>query len=864
MNTQIDVEQATQFLWALYGHYYNYKEKGKEAWIEVRVISCRGQVRSDFVRASTIRHGLEGVNKRLESTETWNVYFGVNPRPDEKKRQDDIRDVICVWADVDAKNFSGGKDEALKSIHEFPLTPNIVVDSGNGFHGYWVLEEPIIGRTEEQTKAVKQTISGLAIALRADRQIHNLDRILRLPGTMNLKDELFPKPCKVVSMDMKRLYSLGDFDKFKDYHFVEPPSVDDKTLEFEGTELIVSSETKEKALQDVKKLRVSQRIKRLIITGEHLEGEGKDTTRSGRDMAIVTALLMTGYNFETIKSIFYNRHLGCRDRIREKPEKLSWDVVNGLRYVESEKKALTPAKKAILDIEASDTPGRQKTRAVNAYIIDDLFDGTPPLGEGYKNQSRRTYFFFDSTEKLLINIDDEEFKAFLINRYGLLDRDLREVIQAIKAKIWRDGNDIEPRQFAYYDSSRGKLYVSNMDNGMYVLDGKTISMEDNGVDSVIFEFKSDAARYKLSDHGHHICNYFEGGFDLNKFKESLVWKHIIGLASFDTEKEHKLTPEEQEYLLTIWFYSLFFESILPDKPIACFKGVKASGKSTLATASGKLFFGPSFLSSALPENRRDVQVALSSNHLLIFDNLDAKVPGDILNDLCIAATSGEMQYRKLYTDHELIKAVPRVFLAITSREPKFKRDDFVDRLIIFNTQKVRRPKSKQALFAGITKNRDAIMSEILHNLNSILRLLKAKRDLDVECVFRMADWELFGRKIHSEEGVGRFIALLEKMNLEKYKFALEDDDLYILLKNLCCEQKKDVAGSASEIYCQLSDAAEALKMADFKRKYKSSMAFAKRIENIRDELEDEFEVKSWKAHGNVIVYSIKTLQNLSE
>jgi len=681
---------------------------------------------------------------------------------------------------------------------------------------------------------------------------------MRLPGTMNVKDELFPKPCKVIAMDMRRLYSLGDFDKFKDYHFIEPPSIDDKTLEFEGTELLVSSESKEKALQDVKKLRVSQRIKRLIITGEHLEGEGKDTTRSGRDMAIITALLMGGYNFETIKSIFFNRHLGCSDRIKEKAEKLAWDVINGLRYVESEKKVLTPAKKAILDIEASDAPGRQKTRAVNAYIIDDLFDGTPPLGEGYKNQSRRTYFFFDTTEKLLINIEDEEFKAFLINRYGLLDRDLREVIQAIKAKIWRYGNDIEPRQFAYYDGSRGKLYVSNMDNGVYVLDGKTISLADNGVDGVIFEFKSDAARYKLSDHGHEVRNYFENGFDLNKFKESLVWKHVVSLASFDTEKEHKLTPEEQEYLLTIWFYSLFFESILPDKPIACFKGVKASGKSTLATAPGKLFFGPGFLSSALQGKRDDVQVALSSNYLLIFDNLDAKVPGDILNDLCIAATSGEMQCRKLYTNYGIIKTVPHVFIAITTREPKFKRDDFVDRLIIFNTQKVRKPKSKQALFAGITKNRDVIMSEVLHNLNSILRLLETKKNLDICLVFRMADWELFGRKIHSEESVGRFVALLEKMNIEKYKFALEDDELYIILKHLCWEKKEDVYGSASEIYCQLCDAADALKMADFhKKKYKSHRALAQRIANVKEELEDEFEIKIWPGHAGFLLYSIR-------
>ena len=74
-----------------------------------------------------------------------NIYFGVNPRPlSKRKKQDDIKNMICLWADLDGKDFQEGKTQAKQVINNFEIRPNIIVDSGNGYHTYWIFKEPIV------------------------------------------------------------------------------------------------------------------------------------------------------------------------------------------------------------------------------------------------------------------------------------------------------------------------------------------------------------------------------------------------------------------------------------------------------------------------------------------------------------------------------------------------------------------------------------------------------------------------------------------------------------------------------------------------------------------------------------------------
>jgi len=308
----------------------------------------------------------------------------------------------------------------------------------------------------------------------------------------------------------------------------------------------------------------------------------------------------------------------------------------------------------------------------------------------------------------------------------------------------------------------------------------------------------------------------------------------------------------------IYFYSLFFESLQGEKPILCFVGVKSSGKSFIATAIGKIIFGDGYFPNHLSDSVRDFKVMLSENSYVVFDNLDSSVH-KFMDAFCAAATGAEISSRKLFTDREEIKSKPRIFIVITSREPKFRRDDFVDRLILLNTELVREPMSRSALFKELVDNREMIMTEVLVNLNSIIRLLRRNSEWNPPCVFRIADWELFGRKVHNARNQNEFIEILKKMNKEKSKFGLEEDPLYLLLKCIIYDDNGELVDkSPSELYISLQERAESLKMKDFNKRYKSPISLGIRLANIREELNDEFDFEISPLRMRQKQYSFKS------
>ena len=138
---------SVEFLKLLYSNYFRFGGKGL---LEFRPIKGKGGIlRSIFSSIENIKEILPRIYQL--NRVGYNIYFSVNPRPlNKKKQQKYITDIICIWVDVDAKNFDGGKEEAFKHIRNFPLKPNIIVDSGNGYHAYWILEKWLLNREKDK------------------------------------------------------------------------------------------------------------------------------------------------------------------------------------------------------------------------------------------------------------------------------------------------------------------------------------------------------------------------------------------------------------------------------------------------------------------------------------------------------------------------------------------------------------------------------------------------------------------------------------------------------------------------------------------------------------------------------------------
>lgn len=121
---------------------------------------------------------------------------------------------LAAWFEID---FSGvghksgktiSEEQAKKALKEFPLKPSIILKSGGGIQGYFLSKEPIQGDDLWRLKAINKA---LANYLGADPQSVDLARILRVPGTKNVKYTP-PRDCVISFWHPENLYTLDDFD----------------------------------------------------------------------------------------------------------------------------------------------------------------------------------------------------------------------------------------------------------------------------------------------------------------------------------------------------------------------------------------------------------------------------------------------------------------------------------------------------------------------------------------------------------------------------------------------------------------------------------------------------------------------------
>jgi len=137
----------------------------------------------------------------------FHVYFGVNPcrhTKTEKERvvNEDIIGINCLYAEFDAKDFSNSKALASQHIDRLLMPPNVLIDSGGGFHAYWLLKETAMINSPLDLDQLKDIQARWVAYVGGDLGAKDLARVLRVPGTVNYK---YNPPRKVT-----QLYAVYD------------------------------------------------------------------------------------------------------------------------------------------------------------------------------------------------------------------------------------------------------------------------------------------------------------------------------------------------------------------------------------------------------------------------------------------------------------------------------------------------------------------------------------------------------------------------------------------------------------------------------------------------------------------------------
>jgi hypothetical protein len=252
-----------------------------------------------------------------------NAFFSPAMRKTQGNEKTDVLGSKAVWVDV---------DEVQQP--QCTLPPSAIVSSGHGWHFYWFLKTPLLD-TEALEELNKTMIADIPPA---DHACWNCNRVMRVPGTMNLKPDKEPIRAELKLFKPTLLYDVQDFN-------------------------IIAQ--------------LAKNMRHKIRTGDSRGHK----SRSERDWSIVMALVVAGATDELITTIFENQP--CGDKHHDEPAHYLLHTIEEVRASPKVEVRRTQAKAPVdIDIvEQEDgyyATARNGLRRVSTFIIHPtvLLDGS--------------------------------------------------------------------------------------------------------------------------------------------------------------------------------------------------------------------------------------------------------------------------------------------------------------------------------------------------------------------------------------------------------------------------------------------------------------------------------------------------------
>jgi hypothetical protein len=262
------------------------------------------------------------------------VYVGVglsraDRGPTHRCVSDDVAGISGFWADLDLKSEAHTKAlpatiaEAISIIPEC-MPPTVVIATGNGAHAWWLFKEPYVFDDAEDRKDTALLVSRWQTLLRlrasqrgwAFDRLSDLARVLRIPGTANMKDPNNPKGVTLHSATDRR-YNLSDFQDYLDDVAVPDPEAEEKATRewaerFADKPLVINIDARiPQELLDGWLAR-DLRFKNTWLRQRH---DLKDQSQSGYDMALAAFGAQAGLTEQQIVDlIVHHRSLYARSQ----------------------------------------------------------------------------------------------------------------------------------------------------------------------------------------------------------------------------------------------------------------------------------------------------------------------------------------------------------------------------------------------------------------------------------------------------------------------------------------------------------------------------------------------------------------------
>lgn len=273
---------------------------------------------------SEMKGWLNGLNGKS------NLYFTINTTVGNftsKPKRTDITVLDAFHVDVDPRSGENIEEEQtriLKQLEAFVPHPSAIVASGAGFQAYWFLEEPIILDGTEATALDAESYSvQLELLLSGDRT-SNADRIMRLPGTINLPNEVKRKKGRKAALSyvvewIGKKYQRSAFTKAPVK--IQQAGIGAEQLPGGGEQVKISGNIAPIYIDDLpaKNIKISDSVKVLIVQGHNPDALGQFPSRSEALWAVVCELVRANADDDTIAGIIMNRDNKISASVLDKP-----------------------------------------------------------------------------------------------------------------------------------------------------------------------------------------------------------------------------------------------------------------------------------------------------------------------------------------------------------------------------------------------------------------------------------------------------------------------------------------------------------------------------------------------------------------
>lgn len=490
-------------------------------------------------------------------------------------------------------------------------------------------------------------------------------------------------------------------------------------------------------------------------------------------------------------------------------------------------------------IEILNTP-KLKKEIANRLICKLVIDYINKNGIFYK--SNKNFYVFENKSKKLIWLDkgNQNLKRLLymcgINAASDI---FKQVVEALCAYCDINGTETDIYKYSHYASETNTIYLKNGDNILKITTDNIIPC-DNGTDKIMFtdEILTEPFEY------------------LKDIKEDYLGKYLFDMPNYSSTTY--LTSEDFKTIALIYFHSLFMPDLLRTKPIISTVGTKGSGKTSMLRMMIKAVYGKEYDVTSMTNSMEDLDTIISKRHFIVIDNLDTY--REAINDKLASYATGVInEKRKLYSNGEVYREKVETFIGISTRNPVFRRDDVAQRVLVIYLEPLQEFYTEATIIDPLLQHRSEILSQVVNNLQKILRRIKDEPFETYKSSFRMADFANFTARFLGS--CDKAEELLHKIRKTQKAIATEGDILFTFLTKYVAQVSINEWNTARTLYHKLDGLAfeevkDTLFKNEFRCKYENSVSLGRRLMNIKEDVSDFIKIETKKKRGNVTVYRI--------